>query len=63
MSGGERAQMMMKQGRVGVRAHCAFSSLALCSVRVLEGGVVVKVWCSSPEVESHSQLKVTTCNT
>lgn len=28
VSGGERAQLMMKQGRVGVRAHCAFSSPA-----------------------------------
>lgn len=26
MSGGERAQLMMKQGRAGVRAHCTFSS-------------------------------------
>lgn len=26
VSGGERAQLMMKRGRVGVRAHYAFSS-------------------------------------
>lgn len=26
MSGGERAQLMMKQGRVGVRVYCTFSS-------------------------------------
>lgn len=28
VSGGERAQLMMKQGRAGVRAHCTFSSSA-----------------------------------
>lgn len=28
VTGGERAQLMMKQGRVGVRVHYAFSSLA-----------------------------------
>lgn len=38
VSGGERAQLMMKQGRVGVHAHYAFSSLAQYDVRVLKAG-------------------------
>lgn len=37
MSGGERAQLMMKQRRVGVRAHYAFSSPTWRDVRVHEG--------------------------
>lgn len=36
VSGGERAQLMMKQGRVGVRAHYAFSSPGRHDVRVHE---------------------------
>lgn len=38
MSGGERAQLMMKQGRVGVRAHYAFSSQTQYDVRMHEAG-------------------------
>lgn len=37
VSGGERAQLMMKQRRVGVRVHYAFSSLTWRDVRVHEG--------------------------
>lgn len=38
MSGGERAQLMMKQGRVRVRAHYAFSSQTQYDVRMHEAG-------------------------
>lgn len=38
VSGGERAQLMMKPGRVGVRAHYAFSSLVRYDVRMHEAG-------------------------
>lgn len=37
MSGGERAQLMMKQRRVGVRAHYAFSSPTWRDVREHDG--------------------------
>lgn len=46
MSGGDKAQLMMKQGRVGERPHNAFSSAALrrdvrmskAGRKILEGG-------------------------
>lgn len=44
VSGGERAQLMMKQGRVGVRVHYAFSSLARRDVRVNEAGWGGSFW-------------------
>lgn len=57
VSGGERAQLMMKQGRAGVRAHCTFSSPSRRAHargglgRELQGGT----WCTSLEEESHSK--------
>lgn len=59
VSGGERAQLMMKQGRAGVRAHCTFSSSTRRAHaqggvgRELEGGGGTR--CTSPEEESHSK--------
>lgn len=38
VSGGKRAQLMMKEGHVGVRARYAFSSLGQYDVRVHEAG-------------------------
>lgn len=63
MSGGERAQLMMKQGRAGVRAHCTFfiaGTTCACTRHGGEGaGVRVVVGghsrCTSPEEESHSK--------
>lgn len=64
MSGGERAQLMMKQGRAGVRAHRTFfiaGTTCACTrhggegggVRVGKGGGHSR--CTSPEEESHSK--------
>lgn len=64
MSGGERAQLMMKQGRAGVRAHCTFfiaGTTCACTRHGGEGAGVRGAWggghsrCTSPEEESHSK--------